>query len=130
MGMTRLRFLSMVSSSFALAATRPARLLAAGPPMIIFSAEAFRPFINTTFFVHLPGATVPLNLDAILAGPTDPLTEQFTLAFSGPRRSNLPEGTYRITHAGVTPFDLHVNPAGVRNDGMKLYRADCAILKS
>src|SRR5262245_14768207 len=130
MGMTRKKFLSMVSSGLALAAARPARLLAASEAAITFSAEFFRPFINTTFSVHRTGGVARLNLDGILFGPTQPETEQFSLVFSGPARTQLAEGTYNITHPGLTPVDLHISPAGMRSDNRKLFRADFDILKT
>src|SRR5262249_48834596 len=129
MSMTRAKFLSMVSSSVALAAASPARLLASSVT-IVFTAEAFLRYKNTTFTVHAPGGDVRMNLDDVPTGRPDPYTNQFSLIFSGPKSSKVPEGTYTITHNGLNPFSLHISPAGVRSDGKKLYRADFNILKN
>jgi len=130
MGMTRLRFLSMLSSGFALAAAGPARLLASeSSQTVIFSADFFLRYKGTTFTVHTGSGQVGTVLDDVKAGPTDPQTNQFSLVFSAPRTAKFAEGTYSISHSGLNTFSLYVCPAGTRNDGKKLYRADFNLLK-
>jgi hypothetical protein len=129
MGMTRLRFLSMLSSGFALAATGPARLLAtASSQTVTFSAGFFLPYKGTTFTVHTGSGQVGMVLDDVTSGPTDQRTNQFSLVFSAPKTTKVAEGTYSVSHTGLSSFNLHVAPAGVRSDGKKLYRADFNIL--
>ena len=129
MKMTRLRFLSLLSSGFAFAATRPARLLAAsGKGTATFSAQAFGKLINTTFTVRGPKGVVHLVLEAVLAGPQDRLTSQFSLLFAAPATSTLPEGTYPVSHPGLPNFSLFLGPAGTDRNGRALSRADFNLL--
>lgn len=129
MGMTRLRFLSMLSSGFAFAASGPARLLASGSSKTVtFSADFFLPYKSTTFTVHTGSGQVGMVLDNVTSGPKDQRTNQFSLVFSAGRTTKVAEGTYSVSHSGLSNFNLHVVPAGVRSDGKKLYRADFNIL--
>jgi uncharacterized protein DUF6916 len=130
MKMTRLRFLSMVSSSVALASASPAKLFGSGSLTIQFTASAFLAYKNTTFTIQVPSGDLRVSLDDVKSIPPDGYTDQFSLIFSGLKSSRLAEGTYTITHNGLNPFSLHVSPAGTRADGKKLYRADFNILKS
>jgi hypothetical protein len=130
MRITRLRFLSLLSSGFAFAATRPARLLAASSSAsMVFSAAAFQKLINTTFTVLGPKGQVHLVLKEVKAGPQDPLTNQFSLVFAAPATTKLPEGTYPVSHSGFTNLSLFLTPAGTNRDGKALFRADFNLLK-
>jgi hypothetical protein len=130
MRITRLRFLSLLSSGFALAATGPARLLAAsGHGTATFSADAFGKLVNTTFTVHGPRGAVHLVLEDVKAGPQDPRTNQFSLLFAAPANTTLPEGIYPLDHPGLAPFSLFVSPAGADRNGKALFRADFNLLK-
>jgi hypothetical protein len=127
--MTRLRFLSLLSSAFAFAATGPARLLAAsGHGTMKFSAEAFGKLVNTTFTIHGQKGVTHLVLEDVKAGPRDPRTNQFSLLFSAPPAATLPEGTYPVDHPSLEPFYLFVTPAGANRKGKALFRADFNLL--
>jgi hypothetical protein len=129
MRITRLRFLSLLSSGFAFAATGPARLLAAsGHGTVTFSAEAFGKLVNKTFTVHGPKGVVHLVLADVKAGPQDPRTNQFSLLFAAPATTTLPEGTYPVDHPGLETFSLFVIPAGADRNGQALWRADFNLL--
>jgi hypothetical protein len=129
MRITRLRFLSLLSSGFAFAATAPARLLgASGQGTMTFSAAAFGRLINTTFTVRGPKGVVHLVLEDVMAGPQDPRTSQFSLLFAAPATTTLPEGTYPMDHPGMATFSLFVSPAGADRNGKALFRADFNLL--
>ena len=130
MSITRLRFLSLLSSGFAVAAAGPAKLLAsANRGTVVFSADAFGKLINTTFTVQGPSGLVRAVLQNVMAGPQDPRTSQFSLLFAAPATTTLPEGIYSVDHSGLSTFSLFISPAGVGGDGKKLFRSDFNILR-
>ena len=80
--------------------------------------DAFLPFVNTDFtFGEGQNAVVlrlvdikdsrPLGSKARKSGQ-----ENFTLKFTGPGRSPLTDGTYRVNHFNLGDFDLFITAAG------------------
>ena len=130
MRITRLRFLSLLSSGFALAAAGPIRLLASpGRDKAAFSAKGFEKMKKTSFAVQGPGGVVELVLEDVKSRPQDHLTDQFSLLFSAKVGAKLPEGTYPVNHPGLADFTLFVRPAGANRDGKPLFRADFNLLR-
>ena len=130
MRITRMRFVSLLSSGFALAAAGPVRLLAsASREKAAYSAKGFEKLKNTNFAVSGPGGVVELVLEDVKAGPQDRLTNQFSLFFSAPAGAKLPEGTYPVNHPGLTNISLFVSPSGTNRDGKALFRADFNLLR-
>lgn len=129
MRITRLRFLSLVSSGFVLAAAGPAKLLASvAKGGFTFSEDSFAQLKGTTFVAHGPQGRVNLLLQDIVQGPQDPSTSQFSLVFTGLQNARLPEGTYTFDHSGLKSFSLFVSPAGA-GGGQTLFRSDFALLR-
>ena len=130
MRITRLRFLSLLSSGFALAAAGPVRLLASpGGGKAGFTAKDFEKLKMTSFAVHGPRGVMDLVLENVKAGPKDRLTDQFSLLFSAPAGAQLPAGTYPVNHPGLASFSLFITPAGANRDGKPLFRADFNLLR-
>ncbi|WP_005035780.1 DUF6916 family protein [Holophaga foetida] len=69
--------------------------------------DQFRPWLGTGFEVQ-EGPCV-LTLEAVEVFETS-ATEGFSLRFTGPRSPLLPQGTKRLTHAGLDPLDLFLVP--------------------
>jgi len=130
MRITRLRFLSLLSSGFALAAAGPVRLLASpGPRKAEYSAKGFEKLKHTSFAVSGPGGVVVMVLEDVKTRPQDRLTDQFSLFFSAPAGAKLPEGTYPVNHPNLTSISLFVCPSGTNHDGKALFRADFNLLR-
>jgi len=130
MRITRLRFLSLLSSGFALAAAGPVSLLASpGRGKTAYSAKGFEKLKHTSFAVSGPRGVVELILDDVKAGPQDRLTDQFSLIFSAPAGAKLPEATYPVNHPGMANLSLFITPAGTNRDGKALFRADFNLLR-
>jgi hypothetical protein len=129
MRITRLRFLSLCSSSLVLAAAGPAKLLASVTKGdFVFSEDAFAQLKGATFVAHGPQGRVNLLLENLMPGPQDPSTSQFSVLFAGAQTARLPEGTYTFDHPGLKSFSLFVTPAG-SSGGQTLFRADFNLLR-
>ncbi|MBV9241178.1 MAG: hypothetical protein JO314_04135 [Acidobacteria bacterium] len=82
--------------------------------------DAFLPFVNTDFTFGEGTNAVVLRLVSI--NDSRPFgskarssgQENFVLTFTGPGRSPLKEGTYRVNHFNLGDFDLFIAPAGPR----------------
>lgn len=131
MSMTRLRFLSILSSGFAFAAAGVGRMLASPDrETVVLSSASFHQLKNTTFSVSGPRGVVRLVLEDVKAGPQDRRTNQFTLIFAGADSAKLPEGTYPVAHPRLDAFAIYVVPAGTSGDGKTRYRADFNLLRN
>ena len=128
MRITRLRFLSLCSSGFVLAAAGPVKLFASVTKGgFTFSEDAFAQLKGTTFVAHGPQGRVNLLLQDVVPGPQVPSTSQFSVLFAGAQNTRLPEGTYTFDHSGLKSFSLFVTPAGP-SGGQTLFRADFNLL--
>lgn len=80
--------------------------------------DAFLPFVNTDFTFGVGRNAVVLRLADIK--DSRPLgsksrsvgQENFVLTFTGPGRSPLKDGTYRVNHFNLGDFDLFISGAG------------------
>lgn len=133
MGTTRRQFLTM-AGAFGLAASLPAwasgvtSLPAGHAPaermkgaihLADLHKETFDAHLGTAFAVKdAGGREVPLALSSV-TGKDDPVLEHFSLIFSGPAESYLPQGTYEFAHPGVGRFSIFIVPIGGSPQGFR-----------
>jgi len=87
----------------------------------------FTPHLGEAFTIpHEDGSLYSLALIAAdpLLPHLDPVLQRapFDLRFEGPGTIFLPQGTYRLTNAGMGPQDIFLTPVGIEG-GCFLYQA-------
>ena len=90
--------------------------------------DAFLPFVNTDFtFGEGLNAVVLRLVDITDSRPLGSKSraagqENFVMTFTGPGRSPLKDGTYRVSHFNLGDFDLFITSAGQKGR-LNLYTA-------
>ncbi len=93
-------------------------------PEIPSRARHFKPLEGQVFYIEHPFYG---SLDAVMTpleeSHLDPQLEQFAVGFYLPSGSDLPEGTYKVSHHAGATFDIFLQPGGVAVDGYDHHRA-------
>ncbi len=108
--------------------------------IVQFDLATFSAYAGDRFYLrHGSNVTLNMNLARIerrrwhalgdASAPAMPISEVFSLIFLGPREPALPQGTYRLEHAALGPFDLFIVPMGAE-DGGRRYEAAFSLLKA
>jgi hypothetical protein len=93
-----------------------------------FTAETFRPRIGVAFSVDLgDGREIHLELADVEDAPAEAgraaeaagLRRPFSIVFRGSLDPLLPQGTYRVQHEEMAPFELFVVPIGQDGSGTR-----------
>lgn len=95
-----------------------------------YSAELFRPHLNTCFFIQMPeGCHIELLLDEIKTDDTDNSPFQhFSLLFSCTGALQLRQGTFNLRHRSLPELALFLVPVA-RTDLAFRYQASFSVSK-
>ena len=78
--------------------------------------ELFRVIVDDTWEMRAQLAAVtPWGDESAVGRARTP----FSLVFTAPRETNLPQGTYRVENENMEPFDLFLVPLGPQGDAMR-----------
>jgi hypothetical protein len=86
----------------------------------VFSADFFRPYINTPFMIRADGVPMLELILLEIKEQNNAVLDEFTLIFSGPTDRIAYDNTYRLEHEVLGQFDMFLGPffTPLKNDAV------------